>query len=460
MTPSQFISHRGRVNVVARGGTSSVCLLFLLAGIVGVPASRAGELPAEPKPSVAGPEAATGPVEGDRPANTAATQPSGPVPALTGDALGFRKTLLDHGIAFSFDFQVDGSKSLHGGLNTRASTWRSLSEATLDVDTERLFGLKGGRIFVDFQNADGPNSSDKLVGDVQGIDGLDGVPRTPHQDRTQLAQLWYEQKAFDGVLRVKAGKVDANSEFDRSPTALEFLNQSTGSSATLFTMPTYPDPATGINIFLTPVADLQLGFGLYDGSLASGVRTGALGPRNFFRNPQRLFLIAEIDKTWALGPNRLAGRLGVGGWYSTNKFQRLAGGETTGTGGPYVVLDQILWRASPRDDEDPRGIALYFMGGYADPAVINTDYHLGSGISWKGPIPGRTADIWGVGLNSVHLSDAVHPLHSFETSYETFYRLQITRWFSLKPDLQYVVHPGGGGVRDAVVATIRFELAF
>src|SRR6185437_14233898 len=147
----------------------------------------------------------------------------------------------------------------------------------------------------------------------------------------------------------KAGKVDANSEFDRSPTALEFLNQSTGSSATLFMMPTYPDAATAFNILIKPDDTLQFSFGLYDGALASGVQTGALGPRTFFRNPQRLYFIAEIDKSWTLGSDQLPGRLGVGGWYSTNKFPRIAGGESTGTGGPYAILDQALWYPTPKD---------------------------------------------------------------------------------------------------------------
>src|SRR5439155_16805294 len=117
--------------------------------------------------------------------------------------------------------------------------------------------------------------------------------------------------AFGGALRIKAGKVDANSEFDRDATALEFLNQSTGSSATLFTLPTYPDPALGVNVFVKPNADSQLGFGVYDGSLANGVRTGALGPQPLLHKRTDLFLIAEFHPSWTLGPDQLDGRVGA-----------------------------------------------------------------------------------------------------------------------------------------------------
>ena len=295
---------------------------------------------------------------------------------------------------------------------------------------------------------------------MQGIDGLDGVPGTPHQNRTQLAQLWYQQTAFDGALRVKAGKVDANNEFDRSTVAQEFLNQSTGSSATLFTLPTYPDPATGINVFVKPNKDLQLGFGLYDGSFANGVRTGSLGPRTFFRSAEDLFLIAEVDQSWVVGPDHLAGRLAVGGWYSTNTFTRLDGGRATGTGGPYALLDQALWRANPADEHDNRGLNAFVMYGYADPAISIFDQNIGGGLSWTGPLPGRPDNVVGIGVQAVHFSDAYHPASRYEASYEIFYRLQVLPGFAIKPDLQYVADPGGRGTPDALAATVRFELHF
>jgi carbohydrate-selective porin OprB len=41
-----------------------------------------------------------------------------------------------------------------------------------------------------------------------------------------------------------------------------------------------------------------------------------------------------------------------------------------------------------------------------------------------------------------------------------FYQLQIQKWFSIKPDLQYVANPGGTGIPDALALTIRFQIAF
>ncbi len=46
----------------------------------------------------------------------------------------------------------------------------------------------------------------------------------------QFFELWYQQKLFDGRLRIKLGKVDANTEFnvitdERLPQAVKAANQ-------------------------------------------------------------------------------------------------------------------------------------------------------------------------------------------------------------------------------------------
>jgi len=324
-------------------------------------------------------------VAADDPATRSATDSpvaptTEPSPHMSDDWFGFRSKLADRGVSFDVTFTIDGTKNLRGGLDTEGTRWRRLLDAAVTVDTTPLLRIEGGTAYVEFQDAQGPNASDELVGDIQGIDGLDGVPGAAHQNRTQIAQLWYQQIVVDGALRLKAGKVDANSEFDHSDIAGEFLHQSTGSSATLFTLPTYPDPSLGVNFFLKPRADLQVGFGIYDGSLADGVRTGELGPQPLLHGRESVFLIAEVDQSWTLGSERLAGRVAIGGWYSTNHFKRLDGRDADGTGAPYALLEQTLWRANSAEAHDPRGISIFVMYGYADPAILAYDHNLGGGI--------------------------------------------------------------------------------
>ena len=80
---------------------------------------------------------------------------------------------------------------------------------------------------------------------------------------------------------------------------------------------------------------------------------------------------------------------------------------------------------------------------------------------YTGPLPSRDADMVGLMMSHVSLSGRVQALegrHS-ETAIELFYKWQITPAVSLKPDLHYIISPGGDG-RDAVVATLRLEVSF
>ena len=198
----------------------------------------------------------------------------------------------------------------------------------------------------------------------------------------------------------------------------------------------------------------------YDGSLANGTRTGALGLHPLFHNDGGTFLIGEVDKSWTLAPSELAGRIVFGGWYSTNHVTRLDGGRVTGTGGPYALLEQCLWRANAKDTNDSRGVNIFLMYGYADPTILPYDHSAGGGVSWTGPIPGRDDDVCGFGVQAIHFDGAYDPKSEYEVSYELFYRVQLKPWFYVKPDVQYIANPGGKGTPDALAVTIRVQISF
>jgi porin len=49
----------------------------------------------------------------------------------------------------------------------------------------------------------------------------------------------------------------------------------------------------------------------------------------------------------------------------------------------------------------------------------------------------------------------------YELAIEAFHRVQLTPWIALKPDVQYIVNPGGDAdLTDAVVGTLRIEVVF
>lgn len=370
---------------------------------------------------------------------------------VTGDWRGVRPWLDDRGIVFDSSWTLDVSRSLRGGIDTERTIARHLFDLNVTLDTERLWGWSGGTLFVDFQSFDG-ETGDLLVGDYQVFSNIDTLPVT------QFPQLWVEQRLFEEALRIKLGLVDANGEFAYTDHGAAFLNSSMGFSPTIFVMPTYPDPATSLNVFWEPSETFHAGVGVYDGAGQRGVPTGSRGPRSLL--DEDLFTIGEVAVRW--GNERVPpGRVAVGGWHHDGEFATHAGGLRSGTAGWYAVLDQWLLRECDCDDADDQGIGMFLQYGAADPEVSEVREHFGAGFTWRGAIPRRDDDTFGLGVSLVRFGDVPGPVVSPETATEAFYEFRLTKWAAVVLDLQYITHPGGvPGRRDTLVGTSRFVLQF
>jgi porin len=374
---------------------------------------------------------------------------------LTGDWGGARPWLAQQGISLEPWWIMDASQNWHGGVNTEGGAFRHLFGVDLTLDTEAMFGLPGGTFFVQFQNHTGPDSSVDDTGDFQVYSNIDA------DGRTQVAELWYEQWFLEDMFRVKVGKVEANSEFAYVDNGVEFIHSTPGFTPTISVFPSYPDPALSLNLFAYPTDYSYIGFGIYDGALQSGFNTGEYGPSTL--GHEGWFYIGEGGFIWDGGATRLNGRLGLGGWYHNGTFERFQEGKTQdGNGGFYITFDQMLWREQPEIEDDEQGIGMYVYTGHSDPDANEADHSVSGGLIWTGLVPQRDDDILGFGANYVHFSQKSGAgfIEPYELAYELFYKIQITPALSIKPDLQYITNPGGAGLSDAFVATLRMEFAF
>jgi porin len=361
----------------------------------------------------------------------------------------------ERGVALNGCLTADASRLFSGGLEPCGSAFRSLLDLSITLDLEQLIGLKGGTAFAKFQQINGSDGSAR-VGDYQGFDNVDA----PH--RTQFAEAWYEQLLANKKLRLKVGKVDANSEFAYVKSGTEFINSSMGYDPTIFVMPTYPDPAMSVNLFVDPNEHLHFGLGWYDGGAQRGIPTGSLGPSTFFSNPAGRFLIGEASANWKLGRQDKAGRLAIGAWRHSGEFETFEGTRTLeGAGGYYIVAEQAAWKENPSLTGDEQGLAVFVQFGRANENVSEISWHLGAGLTWAGPIPGRDEDLLGLGFTCVHFSGkALDFTASYENSVELFYKAKITAWCDIKPELQYITNPGGQAASRVLVGTLRLQVAW
>jgi carbohydrate-selective porin OprB len=346
---------------------------------------------------------------------------------------------------------LDWSRPFSGGARReKRNTVRALFDVNVAFDLEPILGLSGGTLFLDAYGHWGRNGTDD-TGEFHGFSNIDA-----DDDRLQLSELWYEQYLFDERLRIKLGKVDANSEFAFVDTAGDFINSSAGYSPTIFTLPTYPDPAMSVNVFAYPTDFFYLGAAVYDGAGNDGVPTGIRGPRTFFSNSESddYFVIAEVGLLWD------GGRFAAGPWFHTADFERWDGGSENGTVGMFALAEQQVWRENPQDEEDEQGVAVFAQYGYADEDVSEAVHHVGLGALWNGPIPGRDDDAAGLMVSWLDLSDKAG-FGSNETALEFFYLCQLTPFLGVKGDLQYFANPAGDdSATDVVVGSLRVEISF
>lgn len=396
--------------------------------------------------------------------------------------MGGRPWLEDHGLTFEISYSADFFYNLLGGLNTSdAEQYRGLLGVSLTLDTERMGLWKDGTAFVSMFENHGTDITERHVGDLQALNNADAP------DRTRLYEFWYQHSFLDGALQLKFGKMDANADFAAPDFGAEFIHSSPGFSPTL-PIPTWPDPALGAAVFLEPADWFYLRAAVYDAE-GSGTRAGF---DTAFHTPDDAFAIWELGlrpQFDLLGQEDLPGTYRIGGFYHSGEwdviFNDLDGRRRPrsqrGNAGAYLVFDQLLYREPPpdvarperlppapssseealEDESSEQGLGVFFQFGWVPSDYNEITQHYGGGIQYVGLVPGRDDDIFGLGVHHVSLSSQVQSLEErySETAVETFYKLQLTDFMSIKPDLQYIVNPGGAG-RDAFVAGARLEIAF
>ena len=372
---------------------------------------------------------------------------------LLGDLGGARAQWAERGISIDPVLTADYVKNLRGGADTAGDAWLHIFNLYVTVKTEPLFGHKGGTFYADLLTQKGQSPSDE-AGDYALVNELD------YGGRTQVSELWYEQKMLDDQLRFKLGKIDANTEFCVAENSLDFsnggLNYSFPNSQFNF-MPTAPDPSVGGVVFVYPSESCYLGAGVFDGALQEGFAAD-YGPSTLFGEPADLYIAGEVGCTFDLGGNPW--RVALGGFHHTGTFDDFDGGTQDGNSGAWLLLDAKLWKENPGDEDDEQGLGAFFVYDTADTDVTEVDQHFGGGLAWTGALPGRDDDVVGVGASYSHFSGGAGFLDTGELVVEGFYKVAITDFLSVKGDLQYVRDPGGAGLNDALVALVRVQLAF
>lgn len=370
----------------------------------------------------------------------------------TGGWWGGRQRLEEAGVFLNAQLVLEGFNNFQGGLNT-GTVGASTFDLNLALDTEKAFNWKGGEFYVDLEDHTGRNPAAVLTGDIQNFDKLNFT------SYLQIFELWYQQELFDGRLRLKLGKIDANTEFSVIDNGLPFLNASTQVTPTITPFPTTPDPMPSADLFFTPNKFWYASFGTSYANRSDTFGDFTGHPQSIQPTDTGMLLIGETGLRWQHSPLLGAdGNLKLGAWGHTGTFTRLGGGQQKGAEGYYAILNQTFWQPAG-EPEQGRGLRTFLEAGRTQSSVSVIDWNVAGGITWTGPLAMRANDILGFSANYAHLSQQAGLPRSYELALESLYQAPLTKWATLMPDLQFIIHPGGQ-YRDAVVGTLDLTVQF
>ncbi|WP_442955514.1 carbohydrate porin [Paraburkholderia sp. MPAMCS5] len=419
---------------------------------------------------------------------------------LLGDMGGLRPWLGKYGVTFQLTETSEYLANLRGGLS-RGGDYDGLTTVTVQMDTQKAFGLPGGLFNVSGLQIHGRNLSADRLGTLNTASGIEA------EGATRLWELWYQQSFLNKRVDVKVGQQSIDQEFITSTYAATFINTMFGWPALpSYDMPSggpaYPLSALGVRVRGQITPSLTALAGVYSGDPLGNASTNKSGS-NFNLHNGALW-IGELQyainqpadgEMVGADSNRLPGTYKIGVWYNSNRFGdprfdntglSLANPASTGIAQShrgnysiYAVADQMVWRPDP-DEARSLGVFARVMGAPDDRNLVSFSANLG--VVLKAPFKGRDNDSAGLAVTYIKVGKHAHDLdldnrallnspygvRTSETALEATYIYQVTPWWQLQGDAQYTFNAGAGQnpndpaqpLRNTFVVGVRTTITF
>jgi porin len=388
----------------------------------------------------------------------------------TGNWGGTRDKLIEMGITIEAEYIADFQTLAAGGEDDgNGWSYAGLLLGGIDFDLEKLFGWSGGRFFAQAAWSTGQDLSERHIG------ALFPVAAQFTGNAGRLAELYLEQNLLGDTLSIAGGRLTTDADFGSSPIYGEYVSAAINSSP--FNIPdgqpgytTPPFAQWGIRAIWTPIEEIRTGIGIYnaDQRVNENKKHGLDWSVDL---DDGVMTIGEFGYLWNQkeGATGLPGTGKIGFVYSNGdldkvrdngeeeelidaEFQPESGGTPTqgNNYGFYVSVEQMIYREG--DAGSTEGLTGWGVVSYSPRDNINTNpLFVGGGLVYQGLIPGRGDDRTAVGVFYGKLSSAIQNVSS-EKVVEVNHTFQVTPWFFVRPDFQYIFNPGGRtDIDDALV---------
>lgn len=402
--------------------------------------------------------------------------------ALFGDWGGARSRLEDRGIKFDFGYTSedagnttggDGEHFAHAGQLTLDSTW----------DLGKLWGWDHTQLRATLTHRDGDNLTERAqLGQLlqsQEIYGRGNIWR--------ISNLWLAHDFAGGRLQVKAGRLGVGDDFDTLDCDFMSLTFCGSQSAMIDGDYWYNWPISQwglvINGWLTPQVYLRTGAYQVNPSYARESHGLMFNPSG------TIGTLTPVEVGWnpSFGDG-LSGHYALGAWYSSapreDVYEDINGDPAglsgleramrTGAYGGYLVSNQQFTHGDGSSEK--AGLRGFLDMVVSDRRTSSIDRTVHLGASYTAPFASRPHDQIALALGATHVNNRledyqrdrnlVEPVpvrvqEGSEYTAELFYAIAVTGWLTVRPDLQYVVHPGGDSANpDGLVVGLKSSIKF
>ncbi len=400
---------------------------------------------------------------------------------LLGDMGGLRSTLAKYGLQLTILENVEAFGNVSGGVKQGFEA-DGLTTVTLQMDTEKAFGLKGGTLNVSgLQYWGGNLTADNLLvlQTLTDIEAPVGV---------RLWELWYQQK-FTDKFDIKVGEQSLDEEFTIAPTANSFFLSAMSGWPGVPTIdlpgggPAYPLASLGVRGRVQMTDSVTALGGVFNGSpIPRDSPNAAESNPNGVSFPLDTGTLAIAELQYAYGSSTsgkassdgpLPGVYKIGAWYDSYKFNDqqydtiglplaspLSNGDPSQRHGDfslYGVMDQMIWRSK---EDTNRSVNIFFrpmFTPYEDRNLVSAS--INAGFAAHGALPTRDNDIFGVEMGTVWATSGASnfdrqmqffqpsvytPIRGSETFIEASYQFQVLPSWVIQPDVQYFINPALG----------------
>lgn len=408
---------------------------------------------------------------------------------LSGNWHGLRNELYLGGIAMEAGFKFDSFHNLNRGLS-KGSHGMSNLDLKLRADLEKLWGWRDGSAYFHLLDNRGAGINTREIGSLMGVSNIEVPVGT-----SRLFHAWIQQNFMDDQWSLLAGLYPIDSEFSVLDSASVFMHPAYGVSADLAL-------TRGPSIFNNSAAGMRLKWqavnrtryamlALLDGM--PGDPGNPKGTHVKFGKRDGNFIIAEYgwmpielghvfepsDPGNILQPPALklhekyegVAKYAVGAWHYSSKVDDQLAVDAFGSPkkrnswGAYLLAERSLWNLDGNPARQVNGLVRYaFTDGNSTPIQAQ----LNLGIVVRGLFASRPDDTFGMAWTGARLADKYRRIQQrdnglsmahTEDAMELTYRISISPWLAVQPDMQWIHHSGGNAAaRKARTAGIRFEI--